>query len=167
MKLIKLGLFSFILIFLLITAISLFIPSTITLSKATRLRATKQELMQQLANPDEWKNWFPGADTMQVLMIEGKPQGLILNEKKQRTLLINESSDTAVRAVYQGISKNVTTGWNVLHGASTDSVSVQWYMQFKLRWYPWEKFASLLFEKQYGTQMEMGLNKLKAYLEKE
>jgi hypothetical protein len=40
-------------------------------------------------------------------------------------------------------------------------------MQFKLRWYPWEKFASLLFEKQYGTQMEAGLNKLKAYLEKE
>jgi hypothetical protein len=34
-------------------------------------------------------------------------------------------------------------------------------MDFKLRWYPWEKFSSLLLEKRYGPVMEQGLAKLK------
>jgi hypothetical protein len=38
-------------------------------------------------------------------------------------------------------------------------------MDFRLRWYPWEKFSSLLFEKQYGTQMEAGLESLKQLAE--
>jgi hypothetical protein len=35
-----------------------------------------------------------------------------------------------------------------------------------LRWYPWEKFASLGLEKTYGSQMEVGLTRMKALLEK-
>jgi hypothetical protein len=34
-------------------------------------------------------------------------------------------------------------------------------MDFRLRWYPWEKFSSLLFEKSYGLTMEKGLNNIK------
>lgn len=165
MKIIKLALISFTLLFLLITGISLFIPSNIIISKATRLRATKEQVMQQVADPAQWKNWFPGMDTMQILMVEGKPRGIILNETGQRFISVTDRNDTAVKAEYFGINKKVTTGWNILQGSGPDSVSVQWYMNFKLRWYPWEKFASLLFEKQYGTQMEVGLNNLKAQLE--
>ncbi|HEU4861369.1 MAG TPA: hypothetical protein VFT15_16100, partial [Chitinophagaceae bacterium] len=42
-----------------------------------------------------------------------------------------------------------------------DSSTLQWYMDFKLRWYPWEKFKSLFFENIYGFQMERGLENLK------
>jgi hypothetical protein len=38
-------------------------------------------------------------------------------------------------------------------------------MDFHLRWYPWEKFGSLLLEKSYGTKMEMGLMSLKKLAE--
>ena len=60
-------------------------------------------------------------------------------------------------------SKKVDNGWNLVR--EQGSLTVQWYMDFKLRWYPWEKFSSLLFEKQYGTQMEIGLAKLKRLAE--
>jgi len=42
---------------------------------------------------------------------------------------------------------------------------VQWWMDFKLRWYPWEKFSSLFFENIYGAQMEKGLDNLKRLAE--
>jgi hypothetical protein len=34
-------------------------------------------------------------------------------------------------------------------------------MDFKLRWYPWEKFKSLFFENIYGAHLERGLGNLK------
>jgi hypothetical protein len=34
-------------------------------------------------------------------------------------------------------------------------------MDFKLKWYPWEKFKSLFYENFYGVQMEQGLSNLK------
>jgi hypothetical protein len=38
-------------------------------------------------------------------------------------------------------------------------------MDFRLSWYPWEKFSSLFYEKTYGAMMERGLNDLKKRLE--
>ena len=57
-------------------------------------------------------------------------------------------------------------GWKFISHAGSDSATLQWYIDFNLRWYPWEKFASLLFEKSYGAQMEQGLSNLKKIVEK-
>jgi hypothetical protein len=38
-------------------------------------------------------------------------------------------------------------------------------MDFRLRWYPWQKFGSLLYEDTYGTMMQQGLQKLKTSAE--
>jgi hypothetical protein len=37
-------------------------------------------------------------------------------------------------------------------------------MDFRLSWYPWEKFSSLFYEKTYGTMMETGLLNFKKRL---
>jgi hypothetical protein len=62
--------------------------------------------------------------------------------------------------------KKAGSGWNVLDAGVPNTVTVQWYMDFHLRWYPWEKFSSLLLEKRYGPVMEKGLGNLRALLEK-
>jgi hypothetical protein len=43
---------------------------------------------------------------------------------------------------------------------------VQWYFDFHLHWYPWEKFSSLLLESQVGAPMERSLDKLKKLAER-
>jgi hypothetical protein len=57
------------------------------------------------------------------------------------------------------------TGWRVFESGQPNQVTVQWYIDFHLKWYPWEKFSSLLLEKRYGPMMERGLEKLKSYIE--
>lgn len=42
---------------------------------------------------------------------------------------------------------------------------VQWYFDIKLKWYPWEKFGSIIFDKQFGPPMERSLNNLKKLVE--
>jgi hypothetical protein len=44
---------------------------------------------------------------------------------------------------------------------------VQWYFDFVFRWYPWEKFSSIVYDKQLGPAMEKSLNNLKDLIEKE
>ena len=61
--------------------------------------------------------------------------------------------------------RSILNGWKCISHAGSDSTTLQWYMDFHLRWYPWEKFASLLFEQSYGPKMEQGLGNLKKILE--
>ncbi|HJS54461.1 MAG TPA: hypothetical protein VJ765_07960, partial [Chitinophagaceae bacterium] len=55
----------------------------------------------------------------------------------------------------------IRSGLKLIRHQPGDSATLQWFMDFKLRWYPWEKFRSLFFENIYGVQMEQGLANLK------
>lgn len=167
MRLIKLALLSFLLLFLLVTVISLFIPSKVRISRALRVGATKEQVMEQVSDPVRWRNWFPDMDSVDMYRENGAVKGIVINRERQRSLRIAEIKENEVVAEYFGIrQKRVTTGWVVMPESASGSVTVQWYMDFKLRWYPWEKFASILFEKQYGPQMEQGLANLEKLLNK-
>ncbi|MEJ0105618.1 MAG: hypothetical protein WDO19_24995 [Bacteroidota bacterium] len=58
------------------------------------------------------------------------------------------------------------SGWEAKSYNQSDSLTVQWYLDFKLKWYPWDKFFSLAYDKMYGTQMEQGLKNLKENVER-
>jgi hypothetical protein len=42
---------------------------------------------------------------------------------------------------------------------------VQWYFDFHLDWYPWQKFQSIIYDKQLGPYMEASLQNLKQVIE--
>jgi hypothetical protein len=42
---------------------------------------------------------------------------------------------------------------------------VQWYFDFYLRWYPWEKFGSIIYDDRMGPGMEKSLAQLKTLVE--
>ena len=163
MGIIKLGFISLIVFALLITGISLFIPSNIRISKALEITASKDSLLMQIANPVNWKNWYPGADSSDYFMVANKIRGIVTSDKQ--ILMITEATDSTVVATNAGLkSRKSVSGWNIFGGNIPNTFTVQWYMDFKLRWYPWEKFSSLLLEKRYGPVMENGLQKLKDLL---
>ena len=41
------------------------------------------------------------------------------------------------------------------------STTVQWYFDFHLKWYPWQKFQSIVYDKQLGPEMEASLENLR------
>jgi hypothetical protein len=165
MRIIKLGLISIIVFSLLITGISLFFPSHIRISKAIEITASKESIMSQIGDASNWKNWYPGADKSTFIYVEGKIKGITSGNKQD--LVIKEVNDSAVLTgdVVSDFKKR-ESGWNVFPGRTPNTLTVQWFMDFHLQWYPWEKFSSLLLEKRYGTMMEQGLTKLKNLLEK-
>ena len=166
MRVIKLGIISIIFFSLLITGISLFFPSHVRISKAIDINSNKDTVLAQIKDAANWKKWYPGADTMDLFMENGTARGLQL-DSLQGIIRITGSSDSSVTAATSGPGvRKADTGWNLYPSSSPNTVTVQWYMDFHLRWYPWEKFSSLLLEKRYGPVMEKGLSNLKTLLEK-
>jgi hypothetical protein len=166
MRIIKLIIGSIIFLLVIITIISLFIPSHIRISRAVQINSSKESVMDQVSEPVKWRNWYPGADTAQFFYENGIIKGLILNKTKRQYITITEKKENEVMAVYTLPNRKLVTGWQVMPSAGSNTVTVQWYIDFHLRWYPWEKFSSFMFERIYNPQLEKGLYNLKTLVEK-
>ncbi|MGB3006220.1 MAG: hypothetical protein WBC06_06910 [Chitinophagaceae bacterium] len=148
MRLIKLGLISIVFFALMITGVSLFFPSHIRITKAIDIAANKDSVMAQVENISNWKNWYPGADSMKATIITAVTDSTVI-----------ASNDEPGR-------KRGETSWNFYYTEESNTTIVQWNMDIHLRWYPWEKFSSLLLESRYGPTMEKGLLDLKKLFNK-
>lgn len=149
MRIIKLGIISLVVFSLMITLISLFFPSKVRISKATDINTDRATVIEQLKDTANWPDWYPGS--------EGAAALPVITD-------VTDSSVTATSLPENG--RKGITGWNIYQSSAPATVTLQWYMDFKLRWYPWEKFSGLLLEKRYGPVMEKGLDNLKNYLQK-
>src|SRR6266496_1208419 len=166
MRIIRLIIISIIVLLIIVTIISLFIPSHVQVSKAILIHTPKNSVMAQIDDPTNWKNWYPGANSSNLFYENGIATGLILNKSKQQYIKITEKKEDEVMAVYILPNKKIRTGWQIATTLYSSSVTVQWYMDFHLRWYPWEKFTSFMFERIYNPQLQQGLDNLKTFLEK-
>ena len=151
MRIIKLGLISFVFIFGIITLISLLFPSHIRLSKATNLPNERSRIFTLLKNEAAWHPAF--SDSASALKKD------LLQRK-----VIQENDPTLVTELKQEGRKPVISGLQLYGGPTSDSLTLQWYMDFQLSWYPWQKFSSLFYEQTYGVMMERGLANFKKQL---
>ena len=152
MRIIKLGLISFIAIFIIIFLISLLFPSQIRISRATNLPNQRDSIFSLLKTESTWHPaYFDSASAMKFGSL-------------QKTN-VEKTDSTFSYQLQQPGRKSVTTGWQLYGSSASDSLTLQWYMDFTLSWYPWEKFSTLFYEKTYGTMMEKGLSNLKSRLQ--
>lgn len=148
MRIIKLGLLSFGFLFLLITLISLLFPSEIRLSRATNLPNNKPQIFSLLKNEEAWHPAYQDTASRKAITSMGRKT-------------VSQTDSTFVIQLQQEGRKPVTSGWQVYGTPQSDSLTLQWYMDFTLSWYPWEKFSSLFYERTYGSMMEKGLANIK------
>jgi len=163
MRIARLIIISIIVFFIIVTIISLFIPSQIRISKAIEINSTEERVMAQLSDPRNWKNWYPGADSSKFYYLNDTLKGLVLDSSRKRSIIIGTVGKDEVKAMYLVRDRQIPTGWQLATGSN--SVTVQWYIDFHLRWYPWEKFTSFLFQRVYSPQLQQGLDNLKLYIE--
>ena len=154
MQLIKLAFISIFFLFFVATAISFFIPSEIRISKAINIHGQSDSVLARVADTTRWKEWHPAyipGDSAKKF-----PAISIATRSRTDTSLIME--------MRQGKKTPVINGFQVYHPIA-DSLTLQWYMDFKIKWYPWQKFGSMFYEGTYGLMMQQGLENLKRQTE--
>lgn len=139
-RVIKLGIASALVIFVILFLISLLIPSTVRISRAINIESEKKDIYPFLADTSRWKLWND-----------------LVNDRISIQMVSADSNLVHARWTYGGRSLN---GYYRLERINEVTV-VNWYFDVPLKWYPWEKFASITFEKQFGPHMETSLVKLK------
>jgi hypothetical protein len=150
-RVVKLALLSIVFLFMVVTGVSLLIPSHIRISKAINIQGEKDSIFALISDTAKWKLWHPAfiqndsTPTFPAIHIVSKSQ--------------NDSE--LVMHLQQQDKPEVINGWKIYHHALTDSLTLQWYMDFHLKWYPWKKLGSLFYENTYGVMMEKGLDNIK------
>jgi len=160
MRIIKLAILSFLFLFLLVTIISLFIPGHIRISKAANIVADDTVVYTHIKDLSGWKQWHPALKSVPENEIQILKDSSI--SIRGTTIRIAErKKDELVTEMKTANGRPILSGFKIIRHQQGDSATLQWYMDFKLRWYPWEKFRSLFYENIYGLQMEQGLSNLK------
>lgn len=136
---------------------SLLIPSHIRISKAINIGSSSDSIFYLITNQEQWHRWHPAFQLQ-------KKDSLL----KQHKIVIKpvRITDSLVTVNWQqGNKVPVLNSWQVHRFTAADSVTLQWYMDFNLKWYPWQKFSSLFYETTYGQMMERGLLQLRTIVQ--
>jgi hypothetical protein len=162
MRFVKLALISAVVLFIVVYLFSLMIPSRVRISRAVNISVPKDSLVPAVTDLRQWKEWNE---------LVNNPD---LTNKQYTENLFSSEQLTVMRQAQVG--DTLLTDWKqqnarVLNSGFTwtaagDQLVMQWYFDIKLRWYPWEKFGSIVFDKQLGPPMEKSLGNLKKLLEK-
>jgi hypothetical protein len=154
-RLLKLALISLIVLFGIVTAISLIIPSDIRLAKVITIKPEKDSIFGLLKNKERWHLWHPS-------FLNGANDSILSNVT---TNVISENDSLLIMQWSQPGKKSLDMGFQLIGVNNLEPATLQWYMDFKTSWYPWEKIGSLFYESNYGVMMEKGLLNIKQEIE--
>jgi len=168
MRLFKLVITSLIILFAIITAIGLFFPSTVRVSRAVNIAASYDTVYKYLEDVKYWKLWMDGADTATIAFLSTRTAG----EGTVATIgtgqvTITRCTKDSIYSIWKSAKGNIqNSAFTFLNNTAQQNTTVQWYFDQKLNWYPWERFGSMANDKILGPIMEESFNKLKQVLEK-
>ena len=157
MRLIKLAIISAVVFTVLVFLMSLLIPSHVRISRADNINLPLSRVATLVQDLDSWPDWN----------VPVKNAGLMEYQPWNRKL-VGEKLEISLKRT---TGDSIFTVWKNQHGKEIagvftfqqqgDATIVQYYFDFHQRWYPWEKFASINLDKQWGPSMEKSLENLK------
>ena len=168
MRLLKSFIITILGFFLVITIVSLLMPSKVVTTRMISIRASPADVMEQVQNLNNWPNWHPLFSDPQI-QFNQNPGGKIatwsVNGRANTLQLIKASHE---QAIFHLISSGQNTQENrisILQYKDSGAVQVEWSALTQLKWYPWEKFSGIFVDKITGAGYETALNQLKTYVE--
>lgn len=174
MRLIKM--FSIVLVgmFAVITIIGLLIPSSAKVSRGIIVNADSSNVYKEISDVNNWNQWLPWitADSgavVQTSVVTNAPgayfkwKGVKLNSAG--TLTIQSIKPNEILLLHEIKDMNTSEGGLRIRSISSNTTEVLWYMEYKLKWYPWERFFGIFIDKIIGSAFEQGLEQFRSYTE--
>lgn len=162
MRWIKLAVISFAGIGLLVMALSLLIPSRTRVSRAITIQSPADSVHARLVHLGDWTSWNQLLRDAQLTGIRSTDSSFHSNQMEVKRVNL---PDGRIVTYWSWHNQEPVYSEINLTAAGEDATIVQWFFEFRVNWYPWEKFGSIVFDKQLGLPMEQSLDLLKAQCE--
>lgn len=174
MKMIKGFLLAITGLFIMITLVSLLMPSRVLTARTVLINAPQQVIVHSINDFQQWKAWHPVfMNAPQGLSVSSPSAGLNAAARwssngKENKMVITESAADHIYISLQRENENeVANQFHLLHIKDSSGIQVEWRTITKLKWYPWEKFSGIFIDKMTGPGYQEALDLLKAYAEKQ
>ena len=159
-------------LFIMITLVSLLIPSKVVVSRGVVVNSTSPLVFTEIANLQNWKHWQPvfKTDSAKINFITDSA-GISnsceweSNGKKNKLLITATTTNQITTSLLREGENEVINIISILPLTDSNQVQVEWRAITKLKWFPWEKFYGIFIEKLTGSGYEEALNSLKTYVE--
>jgi hypothetical protein len=163
MRIIKLGVISFVIFYSLIWCITLLFPNVTVLSRVINIAGKKDSLAHSIkSNRISYNQWLTDAST--GVDVRTSDISFYNND------LFNAERQANADTIYFELRHQQQTflkGGIGLYQLSDDSTTTQLFYVFETHWYkPWEKMAQVMNDAKYGGHMDSALLKLKMEAER-
>ena len=164
MRVIKLIFISVIFLSLFLTVFSLLFPPHLHIARNISIASSEQKIISVISDLHTWDKWnkFINDSSLTNKTISASGDSL---RSDQLQIFIKKDSIGNIEIIWTQPNKKTFTGGFKLMEINPGSVTVQWYFDFTFKWYPWEKFSSLIYDKQLQPEIEESLNNLKQLVE--
>ncbi|RYF84728.1 MAG: hypothetical protein EOO03_14380, partial [Chitinophagaceae bacterium] len=145
--------------FVIITAISLLMPSTVVVNRSVNIATDSSSAAVQIRDLESWVNWHPyfsGAKPTRGRLSNGN--AYLQWERDSHVYRLEEliKYPNGIRVAFQRERENDIISDVTAYSAGLQN-QVEWKAINKVKWYPWEKFGSIIFDQQLGPGMESSL----------
>jgi Polyketide cyclase / dehydrase and lipid transport len=176
MRLLKMFLFVMTGLAIILTIIGLVIPSSVKISRGIIVNADSVKVYQQLSDVKDWGKWMPWVTADEGALVQTSPvtnepgsffKWKGLNLKNNGTISFLTLSPNLITTKYELQGMNTSEGGFRLRAIPNNlsQTEVQWFMEYKLKWYPWERFYGIFMDHIIGPSFDKGLQELKQYME--
>ncbi len=158
MKLLKLGAFSVVFLFLIITFIGLLFPSKVVVSRTVDISQPTDSVYILTKDLFGWQKWVQGLQTETIAAANKTKLG-------NSTIVITAATPQEISGKW--IEKNgdeQLTSIKIIHTEQNKTI-VNWQFEQQIKWYPWARLSSMVNETVIGKMMEDNLASLKRVAE--
>jgi hypothetical protein len=134
-------------------------PSDISVSRLIRINHSSDQVIRKIANLQDWKNWNEF-----IYSKDAKGNAGLMTDSSD-SVSIHETDFTVERIKY--LQDTILTRWQhgndsftgnfVVTPQTSEQTILEWTLYFHVKWYPWDKLASMFYDKQLGPVMEKSL----------
>jgi hypothetical protein len=163
----KLIIASIIILFGVVLCLFSLFPSRLTVSRVVLINASQSAVAGKIADLRTWKNWNEltrektGGTAAEKNV--GPSDSARLENETFSIHLVKQTADSVITRWQDAKGRSFTGKFTLTE--SGGQVILQWSLEFHLRWYPWEKMASMFYDKQLGPLMDQSLKNLRKSLE--
>lgn len=157
MRAIKLGLISVVVLFVLATLLGFLFPSTVLVSRAVDINSAKAPVYAMATDLRRWTEWVAGMKGPTVKV--NSATNAQLGNATVKIIAITDTSLVTIWELANGDKQESTMRF--INNPQQPITVVQWQFVQQLKWYPWERFSSMMNDKIIGTMIEKNLLTLK------
>jgi hypothetical protein len=158
----KLIIASVIILFGVVVFLFALFPSDMSVSRFIRINAPKDSVLKEVSDLRTWKKWNELIQSQvqgdSVKINHTQADSNRIDAVNLKINLIRKTADSVITD-WEGSSGKSFRG-KYIFSESGGQVVVEWTLEFHLHWYPWEKLASMFYDKELGPEMELSLTKL-------